>query len=767
MDRWLDLTLVVDESASMVIWRQAITDFRALLEQFGAFRDLRTWRFNGDLSAAEMRDLRGESGVSAHRPRELLDPTGRRLILVVSDCIGAAWRSGAVARALEDWSGTSPIAVLQPLPERLWARCGQRFTPVRFHASRPGVASRRVTVQPRGAAWVQGQAGSAIPVLEMDPDVRWLAYWASLIAGSGWVPGIALHTGMMTDPDSLAQPPADTADQLSALDRVLRFQATASPPAFLLAGYLAAAPLSLPVMQLVQSVMLPQSRPEHLAEIFLGDLLRSPRRGADESETIYEFRDGVQSLLLAGLPRGDTLHVLDEVSRFLSPRMGSPSNFPAILDAGAEGIIALGLPFARAAYAALWALGGYYAEIAAKLEPRLQLGYVPASHSAAEAFLPPRAGRVLARDGAEGDAIQAHEEPFAPAIGPPSHHPGDNVTQPISGPQAAREQHRGLPPGWGTSRHATQTSPAVRNCFSSCTASSAVPSRPSCHTRCTGWAGWGKTQLAVEYAYRFATDYDLVWWIPAEEPDQITSRLVELAQLMGLPIADNSLQTVRNVLEALRQGRTFQRWLLIYDNAGAPENVLPYLPSATGDVLITSLNQEWLESARAIQVDGLPGKRASISSCAEGGELRRRTPTCLPNVSGTCHLLSSRPPPGSARQGWRSQNISSYSTRNTSGCSRPSGPSAIPSQSQRHGAWPSTGCPRRIRRRPGCCSCARSSAPSRSPSRSFTPGGTFRTCLSRCVRLRRTPSCCTAPSARSAATGSPASRPRRACASTV
>jgi hypothetical protein len=118
--------------------------------------------------------------------------------------------------------------------------------------------------------------------------------------------------------------------------------------------------------------------------------------------------------------------------------------------------------------------------------------------------------------------------------------------------------------------------------------------------------GVGKTQLAVEYAYRYSSDYDLVWWIPADQPPLVRSSLSALAPQLGLPPATASgIEGAANgVLDALRRGQPFSRWLLIFDNADQPEDLSEVIPrGGPGHVLVTSRNHRWQSVVETVQVD--------------------------------------------------------------------------------------------------------------------------------------------------------------------
>jgi hypothetical protein len=104
--------------------------------------------------------------------------------------------------------------------------------------------------------------------------------------------------------------------------------------------------------------------------------------------------------------------------------------------------------------------------------------------------------------------------------------------------------------------------------------------------------GFGKTQIAIEYADRFKSSYDIVWWIRSEEPNRAVEAMAQLGDRLGLRAATD-VGTVDLVKEALRQGRPYKRALLIFDNVPNAQTIAGLLP-AGGDthILITTRDRE-------------------------------------------------------------------------------------------------------------------------------------------------------------------------------
>jgi hypothetical protein len=149
-------------------------------------------------------------------------------------------------------------------------------------------------------------------------------------------------------------------------------------------------------------------------------------------------------------------------------------------------------------------------------------------------------------------------------------------------------------------------------------------------TAVQGMGGVGKTQLATQFAYDHAADYDLVYWLAAEESAALPDQFTALAADLGLePAADpEGLRA-----QVYRQLREVPGWLLIFDNADDLEDVQPWIPAVPmlagtrGHVIVTTRRGGFDDLGAVLDLDVVsPGEALAL--------LRTRVPG-LPDDTGT------------------------------------------------------------------------------------------------------------------------------------
>lgn len=103
----------------------------------------------------------------------------------------------------------------------------------------------------------------------------------------------------------------------------------------------------------------------------------------------------------------------------------------------------------------------------------------------------------------------------------------------------------------------------------------------------SGLGGIGKTQLALEYAYRHALDYNAVLWIDAETQESLLSSATAIAKALALPEWQGANQ--QQLLDSVERWlQAHSGWLLIWDNLEKTELISRFLTIPHGAHLITT-----------------------------------------------------------------------------------------------------------------------------------------------------------------------------------
>jgi tetratricopeptide (TPR) repeat protein len=287
-ERWFDVLLLVEQSAAMEVWTDTVHELAALLGRHGAFRRARVLRFR----AGDSVSLLTVAGQPLS-PRAAADPDGRRLCLFLTNGTSVEWHRKVLIEFVRGLGRSTVVAIIQMLPQGVWGNTALGPAQEYVHSLVP--ASPNATLQmedPFSGLTKRVDDPSYVPVLTLEP--RDVARWAAFVMSPRRIVSPAVQLRLRSEPSEHQEPRTPS-------ERLAIFRGIASGEAFQLLRMLAGAPLTLPIMRLIQQSVSTSQEHYHLAEVMLSGLIE---RVTDANATVthdqvyYDFIPGIRELLL-------------------------------------------------------------------------------------------------------------------------------------------------------------------------------------------------------------------------------------------------------------------------------------------------------------------------------------------------------------------------------------------------------------------------------------------------------------------------------------
>ncbi|EFC83328.1 FxSxx-COOH system tetratricopeptide repeat protein [Parafrankia sp. EUN1f] len=602
--------IVVDDSPTFAgLWGDAVAGLVQVLRRQPAF--------GGNVITHRIAPDGWWSG-RLRRPPSRLEGRGRcGVVWLLTDGLGEAWRSGRAAWVLAGWARSMPVVVVDVLApsvweqtdlgvERIrlqgagWRQAGRVLSwehlgiPLQHDASDDGLtgeADRQPDLSsgPGPIAGTPPTAVTPLPVIALDPE--WVYHWARYVSADGptWREMPALLAS--SDRGFARRRPRRVGAAGLAL-----FAARASPRAQRVAGLLAAVsgyepPLDGLGLRTIAGIAGADRR--DLSELFAFGLLSA---STGPGPTVFQVPEDVHWTLCERVSRGEVVRAV----RAVEATTGRPFRAGLSPDGTLTDDPGSFLPAANSrssvddasADSASGSREPAYASIPGA-DP------TPRPHNTESDF-----SDTMSSIAGSGRPTSSADESSMDASGveTSSQRGGAAVALGTAGllpvPAAGR-----LPRIWGTvppqNPHFTGREDLLAELHARLVEGATTVLPEALH----GTGGVGKTQLVTEYIYRHLGDFDVIWWIPAEQSVQIGIALAELGEQLKIDLDVERSIAVRQVVEALRIGEPYGRWLLVFDNADDPAIRTDYFPaSPTGRVLVTSRNPGWGNVSHPLEV---------------------------------------------------------------------------------------------------------------------------------------------------------------------
>ncbi len=308
-ERWFSVLLLVEQTDAMEVWTDTVRELQMLLGRHGAFRHVRMLRYAVTRQNPETLSLFSASGQPV-AARAALDPEGRSLCLILTNGTSPEWRRRPLLDFVQALGLRTSVAIIQMLPRERWSHTALGDALERVHTATPGAPNAALRVEdPFSGIDHRAEDASCVPILTLEP--RSLTQWAGFLMSSRREVQPAIQLARRETS------PVEVPQARTPAERLAAFRGTASQQAFQLLRVLAGAPLTIPIMRLVQQCVSASRERFHLAEVMLSGLIErvTPADApALPDEVFYDFVPGIRDLLLGTLSGGESQSLDDAMA---------------------------------------------------------------------------------------------------------------------------------------------------------------------------------------------------------------------------------------------------------------------------------------------------------------------------------------------------------------------------------------------------------------------------------------------------------------------